>query len=80
MLNEEQAAILETSVIAYDAIFADLGPEARDSFRDTVQTYLESGVAIPEVKSISKATNYSNWNYNLVKSLKGKIAKQGSDR
>ncbi|UWR95972.1 hypothetical protein [Phaeobacter inhibens] len=74
MLNEEQAAILETSVIAYDAIFADLGPEARDSFRDTVQTYLESGVAIPEVKSISKATNYSNWNYNLVKSLKGKIA------
>ncbi|MFV1462820.1 MULTISPECIES: hypothetical protein [unclassified Phaeobacter] len=74
MLNEEQTAILETSVIAYDAIFSDLGPEARESFRDTVQTFLETGLGIPEVKAISKATNYSNWNYNLVKSLKGKIA------
>ncbi|MFS4583092.1 hypothetical protein [Phaeobacter sp. C3_T13_0] len=77
MLDDEKSAILETSVIAYDAIFSDLGPEARESFRDTVQTYLESDIAIPEVKSISKATNYSNWNFNLVKSLKGKIA--GSD-
>ncbi|EBA18071.1 bifunctional hemolysin-adenylate cyclase precursor [Roseobacter sp. SK209-2-6] len=74
MLDTEKTAVLETAVLAYDALFDDLGPEASAAFKEAVASYLETGVAIPEVQSVSKATYYSNWNYHLIHSLEAKVS------
>ncbi|WP_424980732.1 hypothetical protein [Leisingera sp. S232] len=74
MLNAEQSEVVETTMVAYDAIFSELGPEARTAFRDTVEEQLTSGLDIPEVHAVSQATYYSNWNFGLVNGLRAKIA------
>ncbi|UWR48122.1 hypothetical protein [Phaeobacter inhibens] len=76
-LTVEDTAVVEAALVAYDAIFPDLGPEARGSFASAVESFLVSDLDIPEVKSLSKATNYSNFNYNNLVAIGAKI--RGSD-
>jgi Ca2+-binding RTX toxin-like protein len=69
----EEDAVLQTTLAVYDALFSDLGPEARSSFEATVSTYM-SDPDIPEVESLASSVAYTNWNYHLVNGLKSKIA------
>ena len=71
--SNEEYEILQTTLAVYDALFSDLGPEARFAFEATVSAYM-SDPSIPELDPITSSVTYTHWNYNLVNGLKSKIA------
>lgn len=76
-LNANDAAVLQTTLAAYDALFSELGQEARDAFEETVTTFMATDVRSPEgqaIEDIASDVDYTNWNYHLVNGLKSKIA------
>ncbi|KZL21777.1 hypothetical protein [Pseudovibrio sp. WM33] len=61
--------VLDTILATYDVTFPDLAPEVRSALEDAVTDVLSSGTDIPEIKALSRAAAYANFNYGLASGL-----------